>query len=439
MSLWPARRLLLALAVWTGAATSAVLVPALWPALAAALAALLALVAWDAGLLRRAPALQAARILPPRAFVGQEAWIELELRHAGPAAVRASVLDELPRDVSAEEPRFDDVSVSPGEGTRLRYAVRPQVRGDRGLGPVLAYARSPLGFLRRRTATAPGQALRVQPDTARLLRSGALDPKRLAAALGLKPARRRGDGTEFESLRDYVIGDDPRRLDWAASARRGRPVVRVHQHERNHVVWIALDASRLMAARTGTRTKLDCAVEAALALALAALGARDRVGLAVFDRTLRAWVAPRSHRSGLGAFVDALRPVQPRPVEADYDALLRELATRQRQRALVVLLTDFVEAESARLAEPLAVLGRRHRLLLAALRDPLYAELEAPGAGGPPLALQRRIVLDDLLHERESALASLRRRGVETLDLFPEEITAPLLNRYLALRYGPER
>jgi uncharacterized protein (DUF58 family) len=436
MSLWPARRLLVALAAWTAAATSAVLAPPLWPALAAALLALAALAAWDARLLRRSAALTAERGLPSRAFVGREAWLELRLSHAGPAALQANVLDELPRDVSAEEPRFE-LWVPPGDGATLRYAVRPRVRGDRELGPVFVYQRSPLGFLQRRSAFAAGQSLRVHPDTARLLRSGALDPKRLAAALGVKPARRRGDGTEFESLRDYVIGDDPRRLDWAASARRGRPVVRVHQHERNHVVWIALDASRLMAARTGERTKLDCAVEAALALALAALAARDRVGLAVFDRVLRAWVAPRPHRAGLGAFVDALRPVQPRAVEADYEVLLRELATRQRQRALVVLLTDFVEAEPSRLAAPLAALGRRHRLMLAALRDPLYAELEGPG--GAPLGLQRRIVLDDLLHERESALAALRRQGVETLDLYPEEITAPLLNRYLALRYGPER
>jgi uncharacterized protein (DUF58 family) len=439
VSFWPGRPLLLALALWTLASASAVLVPALWPAFAAALAALAALVAFDAQLLRRRPPLSAARTLPPRAFVGQQAELALRLFHAGPAEVRASAIDELPRDVTPVEPRFEDVRVAPGAGATLRYAVRPRRRGDRALGPLLVYERSPLGLLRRRSRFAAGETLRVYPDTARFLRPAALDPQRLLAALGHKPARRRGDGMEFESLRDYVPGDDPRRLDWAASARRGRPVVRLYQHERNHVVLIAVDASRLMGARAGDGTKLDYAVEAALALALAALTSRDRVGLAVFDRSLRSWLAPRSHRSELGAFVEALRPVEARPVEADYGALLRELALRQRQRALVVLLTDFVEAESARLAAPIAVLARRHRVLLVALRDPIYAELEpgAPAAG--PFGLQRRIVLDDLLGEREAALAALRRQGIDTLDLFPEAITAPVLNRYLAIRHGPER
>jgi len=437
--LWPARALLSALAVWTAAAAAAVLLPWLWPAFVGALAALFALAACDAYLLQRRPPVAAARALPARAFVGQPARVELRLSHPGQGTVRVSVLEELPGDVAAREPRFEDVAVPPG-GTAVSYAVRPRVRGDRALGPLLVYERSPLGLLRRRGRFAGDDVLRVYPDTARFLRPAALDPARLLAALGHKPARRRGEGMEFESLRDYVIGDDPRRLDWAASARRGRPVVRLHQHERNHVVLIAVDASRLMGARAGDGTKLDRAVEAALALAVAALGAKDRVGLVVFDRAVRAWLAPRSHRSELGAFVEALRPVQPRPVEADYGDLLRELSARQRQRALVVLLTDFVEAESARLAGPVAVLGRRHRVLLVAVRDPIFAELEPGGPGASaPLGLQRRIVLDDLLSERESALAALRRRGIDTLDLYPEAITAPVLNRYLALRYGRER
>ncbi|HVH07640.1 MAG TPA: DUF58 domain-containing protein [Myxococcota bacterium] len=454
MSLWPDRRLLASLLGATAVAAVAVALPPLVPVAAAAALALAALAVWDAWQLVRHAPLRAERVLPARAFVDQEAWIELRLAHEGAAPLRAGFRDELPSDVAPVEPRADGLVVAPGVPTVVRYAVRPSARGDRALGPVWVFAGSPLGLFRRRAAHADGAVLRVYPDTARLLRAAALDPKRLLAVLGRKPARRRGDGMEFESLRDYVPGDDPRRLDWAASARRARPVVRVHQHERNHAVMIAIDSSRLMAARsapraragaaegaapTVARSKLDCAVESTLALTLAALGTGDRVGLAVFDRAVRVWLPPRARRAELGAFVEALRPVRARPVEADYGALLGALAARQRSRALIVLLTDFVEAESARLAEPIAVLARRHRLLLVAIRDPLYAELETPAARGGPAALQRRIVLDDLLHERETALAALRRRGVETLDLFPEAITAPLLNRYLALRYGPER
>lgn len=434
--LWPARALLVGLAAWTGAAALAVWAPALQLPLLGGLAAFAGAALLDALLLRRRAPVALERVLPPRAFVGQPAWLELRLRSAEGAEV--DVVEELPRDVAPEEPRFAGVRVPPGEPLVLRYAVEPRHRGDRALGRSLALERSPLGLWRRRVA-AEGERLRVYPDTTRLLRPAGLDPRRAVAALGARPARRRGEGSEFESLRDYVPGDDPRRLDWAASARRGRPVVRLHRHERNHTVLVALDASRLMGARAGDRTKLDFAVDAALGLVYASLVSGDRVGLAVFDRELRVHLAPRARRAAFGAFVEALRPVQPRLVEADHGAFVRALAQLQRQRALVVVLSDFVEAESARLAEPFAVLGRRHRVLLVAVRDPIFGRLASCGPAEAQAGLYARLVLDDLLHERESALATLRRRGVESLDLPPEAISAAVLNRYLAIRWGAER
>jgi uncharacterized protein (DUF58 family) len=328
-----------------------------------------------------------------------------------------------------------------GETLTLRYAVTPRIRGDRPLGAVLALERSPLGLLRRTTVGPAGQVLRVYPDATRFLRPEALDPKRVLAAIGVKPARRRGEGMEFESLRDFVPGDDPRRLDWAASARRGRSVVRLYQHERNHCVVIAVDASRLMAGRIGERTKLDYAVDASLALSYAAISAGDRVGMTVFDAEVRGFIPPRRGRADLGQFVELLRPVQPRLVEADFQGLARTLTLRQRQRCLLVILTDFVEADAAPFVAPLAVLAKRHRVLLIAVRDHVFRELDPGGSGewDAALGLYRRIVLDDLLREREVALGRLRRRGLQTLDLPPEAITAATLNRYLAIRYGAER
>jgi len=319
--------------------------------------------------------------------------------------------------------------------------VRPRLRGDRALGPAVALERSALGLWRRHTLAGEGQLLRVFPDASRFLRPEALNPDRVLETLGVRRSRRRGEGMEFESLREYVPGDDPRRVDWKATARRGRLVTRLHQHERNHTVLIAVDASRLMGGRSRGRTKLDHAVDAALALAYAALASGDRAGMAVFDARVRAELAPRSHRSGLGDFVELLRPVQPRLVEADYRALARALTTRQQRRALVVVLTDFVEADPASLVGPLALLARRHRVLLVAIRDRLFDGLDArsPAGADPARHGFRRVVLDDLLREREQTLARLRRAGLHTLDLVPERITAGVLNRYLELRYGDER
>ncbi len=443
MRLSPTGALLRALGAWTAATLVVVLVPPLWPIAAATLGALILLVGLDARLVSRSSPLVLSRHLPERAFVGQEAWLELRLRHARPTALRAEVSEELPSDVAPVEPRFPEVTIPPGETCVLRYAVRPARRGDRGLGAAVAFERAPLGLLRRRVMAPAGEPLRVYPDTTRYTRQ-ALDPRRILTELGVKPAPRRGEGTEFDSLREYVPGDDPRRLDWAASARRGRPVVRLYRHEHNHAVLIAVDASRLMGALSEGRSKLDHAIDAALALACTSLAVGDRVGLAVFDERVRSFLPPRARRERIGTFADVLRPLEVRRVEADYGALVRELALRQRQRSLVVVLSDFVEAEAARVVDPLAVLARRHRVLLAALRDPVFGLLDGGvhtlGSGVERRALlYRRLVLDDLLHERETALAALRRRGVETLDLPPLSVTAQVLNRYLAFRYGAER
>jgi uncharacterized protein (DUF58 family) len=351
----------------------------------------------------------------------------------------ADLYEALPEDLAPSAQLFAAVRVPGGGRAEVPVELHPTRRGDRELGRLVALVRSPLGLFRRRVVAEERALLRVYPDTSALLRPEALDPRRVLESLGVRPARRRGEGMEFESLRDYVPGDDPRRLDWAASARRARPVVRLHQHERNHTVVIALDASRLMAGRIGSRTKLDHAVDASLALAYAALLSGDRVALTVFDHEVRGFLAPRAHRRELGPLIEFLRPVEHRLVEADYAALVRSLGARQRQRALVVVFTDFVEADSASPVAVLRVLSRHHRVLLVAVRDPLFAELEAGGPGPPgPTGALRRLVLDDLLVDREKALLSLRRAGLHTLDLPPERLTAPVLNRYLALRYGSE-
>lgn len=445
MRLSPTRRALLAWCACLGLGVLAVLWPPLTPAAWAVVGALALGLAVDAWGLAQRPALIVRRVLPDRATCGRDAELVLHLMNASELSVSVEVQEALPGDLGAREGPFE--LRLPARGS-VEHAVpiHPRVRGDRRLGTVTALEGGVLGLVRRRSEGEPGQVLRVYPDTRAFLSRDALDPKRLRATLGIRPARRRGDGSEFDSLREYGPGDDPRRLDWAASARRGRPVVREYRHERNHTVWIALDASRLMAGRDGAdrRSKLDAAVDAALALAHAAVASGDRVGLTVFDRAVRAHLAPRRARRDLGEFIELLTDVHPAIVEADFGALARELAVRQRARALVVVLTDFAETETATFLGPLAVLARQHRVLLVAVRDRIFEALDTRHPAGHPARgaheeaheAYRRIVVDDLLTERETALLGLRRRGLQTLDLPPAAITAGVLNRYLEMREG---
>jgi uncharacterized protein (DUF58 family) len=415
---------------WAALGAAVVVWPWLLAAWCAAMVVIVAIATWDATALARRPSLVTTRTLPDRVLAGRGAEIAVTLENRTDRPVAVDVIDELPASVASIEPRHT-LRVDAGTHVTVREAIAPCERGDVALGPVIVLERSPGGLWRRRHVDAHGQVLRVYPDASRYLRAEALRPRRLLATLGVRPARDRGEGMEFESLRDYVVGDDVRRIDWSATARRGRPVTRLYQHERNRTVLIALDASRLMGGIVDGRTKLDHAVDAALALAYGAIATGDRVGMLVFDDRVRAALEPAPRRH-LGPFVELLRAVQPRLVEADWVALARQLTARPR-RALVIVLSDFVDVGAAMLVEPLAVVARHHRVLFAAVRDRVYAEL-APRPDDDAMAPYRRLVLDDLLAERETTLAQLRRAGLETLDLPPERITAPVLNAYLAMR-----
>jgi uncharacterized protein (DUF58 family) len=445
---------------WVGLALMSVPVIAIRPLLPVLGIGLLASVLADAFLARREPAIGLERQVPEQGAREKQAEIMLRIRNPSPRRIELELRESVPRDLVRPEPAWLDLRVEAGGERRIRYAVLPRVRGRRVFGPLLAQVRSPLGLLRRRVEAGDGDAIQVQPETERFLRPEALDPRTVLASLGVRPKRRRGEGLEFDSLREYVPGDEPRRIDWRATARRGRPIVRTHRHEESRTVILAVDCSRLMGTRAPraswgageadagfASTKLDHAVDAALALAFAGLVAGDRVGLALFDHGLRAQVTPVADRSSLGLFVDALSTVQTRPVEADYRRLTRELLARQRKRAMIIVLTDFIEVADEELVAPMALLARQHEVVFVALREPILEQLDAVdgevGVEGEPvdasrrlLPIHRRIVLADLLREREGRLVHLRRRGLSVLDVPPAEATAATLNRYLELRYG---
>jgi len=416
---------------------------------------LVAAVLADVYLALREEAVVLERDVPEKGARLRDDEITLRVRNPLSRAVRMQLRESLPRDLLTPEPHWSALRVEAQAERRLRYTIRPRVRGRRSWGRAVALVRSPLGLLRRCVENSSEDSLLVQPETARYLRAEALDPKRVLAVLGVRPRRLRGDGLEFDSLREYVIGDEPRRIDWRATARRGRPIVRTHRHEESRAVLIVVDRSRLMGARaphpgerTGeegfSSTKLDHAIDTALALAFASLAAGDRVGLTVFDRAVVGQIAPVAHRASLGLFVEALSALQPSPFEADYRRLTREILTRQRKRAMVIVLTDFMEVDREELIQPMSLLARRHEVVFVALREPILEQLEEDDLDGSTegdsesrrLGLYRRIVLADLLREREGRLMTLRRQGLSVLDVPPVEATASTLNRYMELRYG---
>ncbi len=440
--MYPAPRLIWGVAGLTVLAAATVVLPALAPMAWAYAVAIVVLVVWDARVLVARARPVVLRRLPHRAFIGRTARARVEIEVA--AATYLDVLEELPRDVAEADPFFERRPASPQQPVEIEYELTPLIRGERALGPSITYESSSLGLLSRRTIHPQEQRLDVYPDVGTLLSAHALDTRRVLATLGIRPALRRGDGYEFDSLRELGPDDDPRRMDWAASARRGRPIQRIYQREENSRVVVALDTGRLMAGLSSGRSKLDFALDATLVLAYAALASGDRVSVAAFDDELRQYTGPFAHRSQLPQLISQIRRIQPRFLETDYKTLIRDLRAHVRQHCLVIVLTDFVEADPET-SRALALLAERHRVLIVAIRDPIFRDLEGAlshepdvthraGASRAKKRALERLVLADLLKDRETLLARLRRGGVHTLDLYPTEITAPVLNRFLELR-----
>lgn len=397
-----------------------------------AVAAVLAGLDWKRS--RSEPYPHAERVLPERLVRGRSASVRYRVSHPGSRATSVTILDEMPEELGGDL-IINGIGIGAGEHREVSREITPLRRGTFELGPIYVAWRSRLGlFQLRAAAPRAGTAVIFPPASATQPRAG-LTHRSLREELGIRPRPARGEGTEFESMREYVPGDDPRHVDWHASARRGRLVVRQHQTERRHTVMIAVDTGRLMAARVESVSKLDHALDCAIALARACGEYGDRVGFVAFDREVRAMLRPRSGANGVGALIDASTRLAHFPFEPDYRVMVETLARYQKKRALVVVLTDFVEGSASRELESyLGVLARRHCVLLVALRDRLLAEFDIREPEITRDRLYRRLALQDLAVEREAALARIARFGAQTLDLDPARVTAPVLNRYLAIR-----
>ncbi len=394
-------------------------------------AAIITLADWRSS--RNDPAPHLERVMPERMIKGRAAAIGYRISRAA-GATQVSVLDELPADLGGDL-NIGPIRVANDASVEVSREIIPRRRGTRVLGPTYLIWTSRFGLLRFRIAIAGGTTAAIFPPAATAPRSRALNPPRLRDEFGMKPRPARGEGREFESMREYALGDDPRHIDWCATARRNRLIVRQYQTERRHTLIIAVDTGRLMAARTEGLSKLDHALDCAVALARASNDFGDRVGLVAFDREPRLMMRPKSGRGAVAAMASATLGLEAAPFEPNYRVLADMLARHQQKRALVVVLTDFVEGSAASALEAyLSIIARRHVLLLVALRDRLLAEVDRPDPEITRERLYRRLALQDLAAEREAGLARIARFGAQTLDLDPAQINGPVLNRYLEVR-----
>lgn len=390
-----------------------------------------ALCALDAGLAASPRRVLIERDVPPSVRLTEPATSTVTLTNLGSRRLRAVVRDAWPPSAAAEADRHT-VDVGPGDGTRVRTVLRPTRRGDATADRVTIRSSGPLGLAGRQASlTVPGR-LRVLPEFA----SRRHLPSRLARLRemdGRAAVQVRGPGTEFDSLREYVIGDDVRAIDWRASARRADVVVRTWRPERDRRVLVVLDTGRTSAVRVLDAPRLDASIEASLLLAALATRAGDRVELLAYDRRVRARVAGTAGPRLMPALADALATTTPQLVETDWPGVVTQVRERLSQRALVVLLTSLDAAAVERgLLGVVQQLTARHQVVLASVADPETDDLRAGRADAHAVfdaAAAERVAL-----ERAAVAVRLRQRGVEVVDALPEDLAPRLADTYLALK-----
>jgi uncharacterized protein (DUF58 family) len=341
------------------------------------------------------------------------------------------IRDGLPADLAVtSEPIAGQLAA--GATQTMTYPVHPYRRGEYQWQGIAVRQLSSWGLAWQQWRVDAAQTAVVYPD---LVGLKALSIRLTLQSTGsLRQARKRGMGTEFSELRDYNSGDDPRSIDWKATARRNRPLIRVLEPEQEQTVIILLDRGRLMTANIQGYQRFDFGLNATLSLALTAIQRGDRVGVGVFDRYLTTWIPPQQGQNHFSRILDRVSRIEPELLEPDYLGAVTTILKQQSRRALVVVITDIIdEIASAELLTALGRLTPRYLPFCVTLRDPQVDIRAHELAADIPGAFTQAVALD-LLHQRELAFANLKRKGVLVLDAPATQISDRLVDRYIQIK-----
>jgi uncharacterized protein (DUF58 family) len=384
--------------------------------------------------------LEVERELPGIVPLGAEARIVWRVAHRGPGpggvgrpGVRVRLADELAPSLGAVTRRAR-VVVPVGGRAVAATTVRPGRRGRFTPTEVVLRVEGPLGLVARQGRRRLPGVLRVYPPFDSRDEAELRVNKARILEVGLRSAQGRGGGTEFDSLREYGVDDEFRRIDWAATARSGKPIVRTYRAERNQTVLLLLDSGRTMAGRVADVPRLDHAMDAVMLLTSLATRLGDRAGLVAFDREVRAVVAPGHARDQLSRVTEAMYQLQPLLAESDYRGAFAETLARFRRRAMLVVLTELAEqAVSETLLPALPLIARDHLVVVASVADP---EVRGWALATPtePGAAYRKAAAVATLADRRRTVARLRGLGAVVVDAPPGRLAPDLADAYLRVK-----
>jgi uncharacterized protein (DUF58 family) len=376
--------------------------------------------------------LSAVREAPDRVDLGQPVNVRLSLRVAGGRQpLSGQVVDDLPDSFAGPDPW--PALVFRGRTAEAAYEARPTERGRYTLSTVFVRYRGSLGLWQRQAHIPCTQEIRVLPDLsgvrgtlASMQRSLILDGKRV-----FKKAR---SGTDFQSIREYTPDDDPRAINWSATARTMQPKVNVFQPERGKIVTLLIDCGRMMGTELDGKTKLDRTLEAALTLAAVALQRGDQVAALAFSGEIKAYVPPGRGMEHLQSVIDAVYDLKSDMSESNYGLALTHLARVQKKRSFMVLFSDMESyLFEGELAPYLFRLRRTHLLLLLSLQDPLLHEWSEIAVRKVKDAYIKSTA-HKFKEDRRRYAARMSALGIEVLDVPADELALAVVNTYLDLK-----
>jgi uncharacterized protein (DUF58 family) len=371
------------------------------------------------------------RSVPSQLPLGEAGVARMEIATGRSARIRAT------DDLAPEVERLDADEVTglarPDAAVVWTYRFQPRGRGLHQIGDAHVRVLAPLGLAWRQHRVPLSHEVRVIPGLAEMRRHRLLGLRDRHRRAGSRATRQRGEGRSFESLREYVRGDDPRSIDWKATARRGDLMVRQYEVERSQSLVLVLDAGRMMTEPMGDRQRLDHAMSAALLLADVASVHGDRVGLFAFADEVLTFLPPR--RVSTERLTRAMADVHGRPVEPNYPLAFSRLRRGLGHRSLVVVFTDLIDASASHaLLAQLTHSASRHLVLAVAIRNPEIQEW-AQHLLDDDAGAYRRAAAEEMIETRAIALARMRKAGVHVADVEPTQVVTEVVNRYLEIKY----
>jgi uncharacterized protein (DUF58 family) len=394
--------------------------------------ALLACAGVDA-LLARPSSVEVSRELPEVLSLGAHAEVRWQIRNLSRRRLRVAIADELAPSWRAGTRRAR-YRLRAGGVAEASTTIRPSRRGRFDVSTLVVRVDGPLGLGARQRARELPAVLRVYPPFRSRDEAELRINKARILEVGLRSAQGLGGGTEFDQLRDYNVDDEFRRIDWAATARTGKAIVRTYRAERNQTVVCLLDNGRVMAGRVDCVPRVEHAMDAVMMLTAVATRLGDRAGLVAFDQSVQAIVPPGHSRDHLGRVTEAMYELEPQLAESDYRGAFTQTLARFRRRTMLVIFTDLVEqAVGESLLPALPLIARSHLVVVAAVQDPevlRWSEQDPVDA----TEAYRKAAAVSALEERRRTAARLRGMGATVVDDAPGRMAPRLADAYLRVK-----